>query len=463
MISEIEIENFRSIRSDKISLENITVLVGANGSGKSNLVKALDFLSAIPESGLDLAVSKQGGRDAITPKSIPIPKIKDSPTRFKYTVRLPTPHSKFVEGLQYVEADHEFELTFRTSRKTALTRESLTFHKVLYVGEVLSDENEALKISPESPLHFSNESTFTVKRDGKKTNYVIDPPLDESMLNSYVNWLGLDSFSEKITSPKELIDFLPNLGLRGSSSRKQKLTMRENESLIDPRARTSLDFSPNFFVFLQTIVSTKRYDLLLNELRRDQSPSDSSELTSAGANMPAVLRKIRSKSRQFQRLKSSLETIAPHIENLKSSSLRTGKEFVEFIEAKGGRGIESWESSDGSLRALAILVALETARNDTTIIIEEPEQNLHPWAIHTLIDHMREIVKERNIQLILTTHSEHVLDRVEPSEVRVVSRDSDTGTHFLRLNQIIPDGNIDMGDVGRMWVKGILGGVPSFS
>ena len=141
--------------------------------------------------------------------------------------------------------------------------------------------------------------------------------------------------------------------------------------------------------------------------------------------------------------------------------MRTGKEFVEFVESKSGRGIESWESSDGSLRALAILVALETSDNGDTVIIEEPEQNLHPWAIRTLIDHMREVVEKKNVQIIITTHSEHVLERVEAQEVRVVTRLPSKGTKFKRIDQIVLNKKIEMGEVGRLWVKGMLGGVPT--
>ena len=61
MIEELSIHNFRSIVEDRITLEPVTVLIGANGSGKSNFVKALEFLSDIPRNGLTLAISRQGG------------------------------------------------------------------------------------------------------------------------------------------------------------------------------------------------------------------------------------------------------------------------------------------------------------------------------------------------------------------------------------------------------------------
>jgi predicted ATPase len=146
---------------------------------------------------------------------------------------------------------------------------------------------------------------------------------------------------------------------------------------------------------------------------------------------------------------------------MRSTQLRTGSEFVEFSESKSGRGIESWETSDGSLRALAILVAVETAQNGDTIVVEEPEQNLHPWAIRALIDHIRDVISLNSIQVIITTHSEHVLERATPEEVLVASRTLEEGTTYRRVTELVKKGSVSMGEVGRLWVKGLLGGVPT--
>lgn len=52
------------------------------------------------------------------------------------------------------------------------------------------------------------------------------------------------------------------------------------------------------------------------------------------------------------------------------------------------------------------------ARPSSTILIEEPEIHLHPRAQARLIECLARIAKERALQLILTTHSEHVLFRL---------------------------------------------------
>jgi len=71
MINWIDIKNFRSIQESRLDFSPLTVIVGANGSGKSNLVKALEFISMIPRSGIQNSVNHMGGFLGIIPKHFP--------------------------------------------------------------------------------------------------------------------------------------------------------------------------------------------------------------------------------------------------------------------------------------------------------------------------------------------------------------------------------------------------------
>ncbi|MGE3800603.1 MAG: AAA family ATPase [Candidatus Kapaibacterium sp.] len=61
MITRIQIENYRSIEKVDVSLENLTVLVGRNGAGKSAFIDAIRFLLEAVRFGLDRAIDERGG------------------------------------------------------------------------------------------------------------------------------------------------------------------------------------------------------------------------------------------------------------------------------------------------------------------------------------------------------------------------------------------------------------------
>lgn len=462
MIKSIHIRNYRSILNNTISFEPITVLIGANGSGKSNLVKALQFLSDIPDVGIGVAVSKQGGRESVIPKSIPENDLNSTETTFSYCIELPSIDADINSASKPTPVRHNFRLKFPSLRQTEILEEELKFESVLFTGEGLAKRSNSNKIAPTAVRESNRDSFFTLRQSGTKPEYELSPKPAKKHISRILHWLGLPMLEETITQKKEFDRFLESI-LKGDifKNRSQDSNDGPVRSFLDPRQPTMIDFSQNFQLFIGRVRSIKRYDLLLHELRNEQSPSDSVTLSTTGENMPAAFRGVKENSKNYSRLENSFEAIAPHISKIDSAPLQTGKEFVQFYEDKIGRGVESWQSSDGTLRALAILVAIESANRGSTIIIEEIEQNIHPWAVRTIMDHIRTVVEENDIQVILTTHSEHVLERLDSSEVRVVTRDRTNGTEFKRLDQLLPDVKIDMGDIGRLWVQGLLGGVPT--
>ena len=60
-IKSVEIQNFKSIKdSGVIELNNINILIGANGSGKSNFIKFLYFLKKISDEELRIYLTRSG-------------------------------------------------------------------------------------------------------------------------------------------------------------------------------------------------------------------------------------------------------------------------------------------------------------------------------------------------------------------------------------------------------------------
>ncbi len=65
MITQVWIKNYRSIAEVSVRLGPLTVFVGRNGSGKSNFVRALQFVADALRVGLDAAILKRGGIGAL--------------------------------------------------------------------------------------------------------------------------------------------------------------------------------------------------------------------------------------------------------------------------------------------------------------------------------------------------------------------------------------------------------------
>lgn len=63
MIKTLAIANYRSLKSITAPLSGLNVVTGANGSGKSNLYKALRLLADTAKGNLIASIAQEGGLD----------------------------------------------------------------------------------------------------------------------------------------------------------------------------------------------------------------------------------------------------------------------------------------------------------------------------------------------------------------------------------------------------------------
>lgn len=463
MINSISIQNFKSIVNASVTLGKLTVIVGANASGKSNLIRALDFLSIISRSGLSAAASKYGGFEAIIPKAITRSAVERTKISFNYRITHAHPSSYPIGQIESPYVEHSLQIASSVTDIIRVSKERLTFHQVLPIASAIALSIDAPDEDDIQGEPIIRPSSFTLIRGPRQgVRWLADPPVYEAM-DLYLTWLGHYYMRGQISSKKELAAFLDYRVQGDDIDARRRPKIGRSQSLVDPDARTIIGAASHHRAFRNALSHILRFDLLLGELREDQSVSDQLSLTSDGNNMPSVVRNVRtipSSRESYQRILSTLGEIAPYVDAFSTGSLRTGREFVEFIEQVASRPVESWESADGTLRALAILLALETTPLGSTILIEEPEQNLHPWAIRSIVDHVREAIELRNLQVILTTHSPQILERLNPEELLIAQRTPEEGTVFLTLPEALPQSDIAMGEVADLWVRGLLGGVP---
>jgi predicted ATPase len=224
---------------------------------------------------------------------------------------------------------------------------------------------------------------------------------------------------------------------------------------------------PPFRPAFDLLSSMGFYNLNPNAIRELQPPDKGELLARDGRNLASVLGRLRKAEGGALkgRIEEYLSKIVPGIESVEQVNLGH-METLEFRQQVQGAEhpwhFHAINMSDGTLRALGILVALFQARVDRRIPvigIEEPEVALHPAAAGLLRDALRE--GARQVQVIVTSHSPDLLDDegVDDSQIfAVVSREGTThiapldeatrsalrdhlytAGELLRANQLSPD------------------------
>ena len=114
--------------------------------------------------------------------------------------------------------------------------------------------------------------------------------------------------------------------------------------------------------------------------------------------------------------------------------------------------------SDGTLRfiCLAALLLQPPELQPATIVVDEPELGLHPYAITIFSEMVKQLPDEK--QIIISTQSVELLNEFDVEDVIVVNR-SEEGSIFKRLDinglEAWLESDYALGD---LWKKNILGG-----
>lgn len=93
-------------------------------------------------------------------------------------------------------------------------------------------------------------------------------------------------------------------------------------------------------------------------------------------------------------------------------------------------------AANGLLTAMLNLMAVCSAPDGGIVSIDEPENGLHPYAIKVLIDAFRDHAADRNLTVLLATHSRFVLNQFRYEPHRVYLMDQNEAEQLVRLDKI---------------------------
>lgn len=197
-------------------------------------------------------------------------------------------------------------------------------------------------------------------------------------------------------------------------------------------------------------------------VKRIGSLLDNDYLRSDASNLAAFLFRLNQESSTvYEQIRKTVQLAIPFFDDfvLTPRALENGEEEIRLFWRQKDSDYSLWSSqlSDGSIRFICLVTALLQPNPPSTIIIDEPELGLHPYAISLLGALLRSASKR--MQVIVSTQSVPLLNEFSLDDLIVVERENGA-TVFKRLEEKDFESWLEDYSVGELWEKNILGGRP---
>ena len=374
MITELRLRNWKSFFDATLFIDPITVIIGTNASGKSNIFDALKLLSALasPIDIMDIAKNVRGGAEGI---------IRRGEQMCNLTITMEGDKSS--EQLIY-----EVALAFDDQRNIYIKDESL----------ILATTKKNLVMFERKELDEMNKSLVSVAlyTEGKPR---------------YQN------FSAK-TSVLSQIEYV-NCVRRIKDSTLTVVNNLRKIRLSNPIPERMRDFAP----LSKTIAE------------------DASDLAGYLANLDEELKSVT-----YEAILKYLKPLPDRdIKSIRADKIPMTDKAMLFCTEEWTAGHTQEQSalgmSDGTLRFAGIIAMLITAEDKALILLEELDKGVHPSRAKDLVKMLKEIGKQKKLDIICTTHNATFVDELGPQMIPFISyikRNEENGCtdiHLLEENE----------------------------
>jgi predicted ATPase len=372
-IKEITIKGFKSIVDlESFPLRSLNILIGANGTGKSNFISWFRMLREMAEQRLQHWVTVQGGADRIVSYGVKTTEEIRSIIKF---------------GLN----EYQFSL------------QPTVGGDFLIIDDFLFDF-ESNPLSKPIPMNITNGGKESQLKDCRKV------PKNPSDVDEIV--ANLAQYCYKSITRWKIFHFHDTSNTAGV---KRKLPLHDNEYL-----------------------------------RSDAS------------NLAAYLYRLREENNEtYQRIRKTVRLAIPFFDDfmLKPEQLPTEEKQINLQWKQINSDYPLWPSqlSDGSLRFICLTTAVMQPDPPSTILIDEPELGLHPYAITLLGALIRSAAKR--MQVIVSTQSVSLVNEFGVEDIVIVDR-QDGATTFNRLDEKELKQWLKDYSLGELWEMNVLGGRP---
>jgi predicted ATPase len=189
--------------------------------------------------------------------------------------------------------------------------------------------------------------------------------------------------------------------------------------------------------------------------------NDNKILKEDGSNLAAFLYLLQEKHpKDFKRIEAVVRSIAPFFDRFDLEPNRLNEQFIQLEWKEKGAPdmyLNAFNLSDGTLRMIALTTLLMQPNPPKTIIIDEPELGLHPFAINKLASLIK--IASTNSQIIVSTQSTNLISNFTPEDIITVDRQENQSV-FKRLNSDDLENWLSDYSLGEIWEKNLIGGRP---
>jgi predicted ATPase len=417
-IQRIHIQGFKSLEDVIFEPKNgFSCLVGANGAGKSNFCDALLFLKNIVLNGVANAIEAIGDKSLITDKE---------ETSFSLSV-------KNEKGVIY-----EYYISVNIQEGKILKEELFNQFMTIYSRKI--DRVEKINLNKFEDI-IVKMNNYVSKFDELKKRDIKN--IKQKELEKYKEDLNsLMDLTKTISYVKsEVPEILKDNNIYELSSDKSGLSSYYEDEPI-------YRFIENLNVYRINPLSPKLPNKIFNK----------SNLLIHGQNLSTILLEMQNSKDKWMDLHEMLSLIVPSINEIE---IKKGQfeDSLSLYFKENNKPLPAISISDGTIYTLSILTTLLWNEDkNTLIIIEEPERGIHPQAIVELISFIKQIVIEKKLQVIVTTHSETVVRNCELDELWLVDK-IDGKTKFKNAKQANP--HLEETSLDQAWLMNLLnGGLP---
>lgn len=362
-------------------------MVGPNASGKSNFADAIHFLGEVYEHGLEVGVARKGGYENIA-------------FRRQRRSKSPICFSLSIDGLLDEVSDlYSYKTAGETKSGEDATKVTCT-HSFSF-----SAKGQSIK----APFSVQDETFECFYKEQGKSNKLI---------------LRIERGRDKRLSvrkgpnlPKHIQDKI-ELSLDAINNRRNTFEVPSQLLLISHFFLGGLN--PFAELLIRTASRFRVFRLTPEMTRKEGVPTPNAELSFRGENLPALVDWLQdAHQNRWRSIMNTMKDVMPSLKSITVDYSPSKTLQLFFHEEKSGRPWIADDVSDGTIQTLAMLVAIFDPRG-SLLLIEEPENSIHPWIIRMLIERLRELSEHRTV--FLTSHSRTLIDLLNPSELFIASR-----------------------------------------